>query len=122
MKRPFYSEIQGKIRQAREAILKKYFSLLKPLVIALDAIELGIQVGGINPVLVELLDEVKPGSYAGTYPPQRSYEDKIFQSELFAFRWMSKRLGCMVYFKFAFKANHLWVISLHADRVDPKGR
>ncbi len=122
MKRPSHSEIQGKIKQAREVVFRNYFSLLKPSIIALEALELGIQFEEINPVLVELLDEVQPRNYAGTYPPQRSYEDRISQSELFAFRWMSKRLGCMVYLKFTFKGNQLWLISLHVDRTDPKGR
>jgi len=95
---------------------------LKPSIVALDAFELGIQIHEINPVLMELLAEVKPENYAGTYPPQRSYGDEISQHELFAFRWLSKRLGCMTYMKFAFEGSHLWLVSLHSDRVDPKGR
>jgi hypothetical protein len=122
MKRPTYPEIQGKIRQAKEAIARGEFRVLKPSVVALDALELGIQFGEINSVLIELLDEIKPANYAGTYPPQRSYEDGIFQRELFAFRWLSKRLGCMTYIKFAFEGSHVWLVSLHSDRDDPKGR
>jgi hypothetical protein len=122
MRRPTYSEIQGKIRQAKEAITREEFRVLKPSVVARDALELGIQIGEMNSVLIELLDEVKPGNYAGTYPPQRSYEDSIFQRELFAFRWLSKHLGCMTYLKFAFEGSHLWLVSLHSDRDDPKGR
>jgi hypothetical protein len=122
MKRPTYSEIQRKIKQAGEAIAKNDFRVLKPSIVAFDAFELGIQIEEIDSVLIELLGEIKPGNYAGTYPPQRSNEDGIFQRELFAFHWLSKRLGCMAYLKFAFEGSHLWLVSLHSDRDDPKGR
>ncbi len=122
IKRPSYSEIQRKIKQAREAISKNNFLILKPTIIAIDALDLGVHFEEINPVLIDLLDEIKPGNYEGQYPPQRSYEDEIFRSELFAFRWASKRLGCWIYLKFSFSENRLWLISLHQDRVDPKGR
>ena len=122
MKRPTYFETQGKINQAKEAIARDDFRVLKPSIVALDAFGLGIQIEEIGTVLIELLDEIKPVNYAGTYPPQRSYEDEISQRELFAFRWLSKRLGCMTYLKFAFEGGHLWLVSLHSDRVDPKGR
>jgi hypothetical protein len=122
MKRPSYSEIQGKIKQAGEAIARNDLKVLKPSVVALDAFELGVQFEEITSVLTELLDEIKPGNYVGTYPPQRSYEDEISQRELFAFRWLSKRLGCIAYIKIAFEGSHLWLVSLHSDRVDPKGR
>jgi hypothetical protein len=122
IKRPSYSEIQRKIKQAKEAVLDNDLSVLKPIVIALDALELGYSFEEINALLINLLDEIKPRHYAGQFPPQRSYEDEIFQSELFAFRWESKRLGCTVYLKFALKDKHLWLISLHQERIDPKGR
>jgi hypothetical protein len=122
MNRPTYSEIQGKIKQAGEAIARNDFRVLKPSIVALEALELGIQIEEIDSVLIELLEELKPGNYAGTYPPQRSYEDEISRRELFAFRWLSKRLGCMTHIKFAFEGSHLWLVSLHSDRVDPKGR
>jgi hypothetical protein len=122
MKRPSYSEIQRKLKQAQKAIFNNNYAILKPSVIAIEALELGILFDEINPILIDLLDEIKPANYAGTYPPQRSYEDEIFQSELFAFRWKSNKLGCMAYLKFAVKEDQLWLISLHQDRDDPKGR
>jgi len=122
MKRPSYSEIQRKLKQAQEAISNSSFVILKPSVIAIEALELGILFEQINPILIDLLNEIKPANYAGTYPPQRSYEDEISQSELFAFRWKSNKLGCMTYLKFAVKEGRLWLISLHQDRDDPKGR
>lgn len=122
MKRPTFSENQRKIKQAAEAIARNDLRVLKPSIVAIDAFELGVQLEEITSVLIELLDEIKPGNYVGTYPPQRSYEDEISQRELFAFRWLSKRLGCMIYMKFAFEGSHLWLVSLHSDRVDPKGK
>ena len=120
--RPSYSEIQRKIKQAKEAVIDSNLSILKPIVIALDALELGYSFEEITAILIDLLEEIKPGHYVGQSPPQRSYEDEIFQSELFAFQWQSKRLGCETYLKFAFKDKRLWLISLHQGRIDPKGR
>ncbi|MCX5915241.1 MAG: hypothetical protein NTX30_00975, partial [Deltaproteobacteria bacterium] len=111
-----------KIKLAKEAISNNNFSILKPKVVTLDALGLGILMEELNPLLIDLLNEIRPGHYAGTYPPQRSYEEEIFRSELFAFRWESKRLGCMTYLKFTLRENRLWLISIHQDRVDPKGR
>ena len=122
IKRPSYSEIQRKIKQAKEAVFNNKILILKPIVIALDALDLGYSIEEIKVILAGLLDEIKPGHYAGRFPPQRSYEDEIFQSELFAFQWRSKRLGCDAYLKFALKGKHLWLISLHQERIDPKGR
>jgi hypothetical protein len=122
MRRPTYSEIQRKIKVAKESISKNNFSILKPKVVMSDVLGLGILMEELNPLLIDLLNEIRPEHYAGTYPPQRSYEEKIFQSELFAFRWESKRLGCMTYLKFTLRENRLWLISIHQDRVDRKGR
>ena len=122
MKRPSYSEIQRKLKQAKEVIGRSSFVILKPSVIAIEALELGILFDEMNPILVDLLSEIKPANYAGTYPPQRSYEDEISQSELFAFRWASHKLGCVTYLKFTVKEERLWLISLHQDRNDSQGR
>jgi hypothetical protein len=122
IKRPSYSEIQRKIKQAKEAVFNNKILILKPIVIALDALDLGYSIEEIKVILAGLLDEITPGHYVGHSPPQRSYEDELFQSELFAFQWESKRLGCKTYLKFAFKDEHLWLISLHQGRIDPKGR
>jgi hypothetical protein len=122
IKRPSYSEIRRKIKQAKEALTAGNLSILKPIVIALDALELGYSFDDITAILIDLLEEIKPNHYVGQSPPQRSYEDEIFRSELLAFRWASKRLGCWIYLKFAFSENRLWLISFHQDRVDPKGR
>jgi hypothetical protein len=116
MKRPSHKELNSKILQAKDAISKGLVSIIDPIVIAADAINLGYLIKEINDVLLELLDELKPDYYAGSYPPQRSYEQTIKGSELFAFRWISQRFGCDTYFKFAFAQGRLWIISLHEHR------
>jgi hypothetical protein len=107
---------------SQRSLITGNLAILKPIVIALDALELGYSFKDITATLIDLLVEIKPGHYVGQSLPQRSYEDEIFGSELFAFRWESKRLGCWIYLKFAFSENRLWLISFHQDRVDPKGR
>ncbi len=78
IKRPSYYEIQRKIRQAKESVFNDNLSILKPIVISADAIELGYSFEEIKVILADLLDEIKPGHYVGQSPPQRSYEDEIF--------------------------------------------
>ncbi len=121
-KRPSYSEISRKIKQAKESLASDKLLILKPIVIASDALDLGYSFEGIRAVMSDLLGEIAPRNYVGQSPPQRSYEDEIFQSELFAFEWESRRLGCKTYLKFSFKDDHLWLVSLHENRVDRKGR
>ena len=116
MKRPSHKELNNKIFQAKDAISKDLVSIIDPIVVAADAVTLGYLVEDINEVLSELLDELKPDYYAGSYPPQRSYEQSIKGSELFAFCWISQRFGCNTYFKFAFAQGRLWIISLHEHR------
>ncbi len=116
MKRPSHKELYNKILQAKDAIAKGSLFTIDPYVIAADAIDLGYLFEEINEVLLEILKELKPEYYFGSYPPQRSYESKIKGSELFAFRWISQRFGCNTYFKFALRQENLWIVSLHEHR------
>jgi hypothetical protein len=121
MKRPSHKEIYNKILQAKDAITKGSLFLLDPAVIAADALNLGYLIDEISEVLIEILNELKPDYYAGTYPPQRSYESQIKESELFAFRWVSEKFGCDTYFKFALNQENLWIVSLHEHREKQGG-
>jgi hypothetical protein len=116
MSRPSHKEINHKIKQAKEAVLENRISIINPISTAADALELDIDIRHIPDVLMHLLNEITPNDYAGQYPPQRSYEDEIKDSELLAFQWLSKKLGCRVYLKFAIKENQLWLVSLHQVR------
>ena len=85
-----------------------------------DLLELDIGVQELAGNLPEILREIKPGDYKGTYPPQRSYQEEILNSELLAFRWKSKFFGCLMYIKFTLKDDFLWLVSLHRDRENKK--
>ena len=121
MDRPSYKEINRKIKQAKEAVSENQFSILNPVIIAADAVELGVDLQNISYILIDLLEEMTPNHYAGRYPPQRSYEQDIEGYELLAFRWLSKKLGCRVYLKFAIKGSRMWLVSLHEDRKGDEG-
>jgi len=116
MSRPSLKEISRKIKQAIVAASAGRVSFINPASIAADVLELGLDVGEIPDVLIELLGEITPCEYVGQSPPQRSYEDMILQCELFPFKWDSKRLGCAVYLKIAFREDWLYLVSLHEHR------
>jgi len=117
MRCPSFKEINQKIKQAEKAISEHRISLINPINIATDALELGFCVEGIDSILIKLLEEITPRDYLGQSPPQRSYEDKITGCELYPFRWMSRHLGCRVYLKFTLKQSQFWLVSLHEDRT-----
>ena len=115
-KRPSYKELNNKIKQAKDAALRNRISIVNPVSVAANALELGYLVKDVSNILSDILKEITPYDYIGQYPPQRSYEPDIFESELFAFRWVSKRLGCNTYLKFAIDEEQMWLVSLHRDR------
>jgi len=121
MDRPSHREINGKIKQAKKAVSENNFFILNPVIVAADAVELGVNLGNISHVLINLLEEITPNDYVGQYPPQRSYEHDIEGYELLAFRWLSKTLGCRVYLKFTIKWKRMWLVSLHEDRKEDEG-
>jgi hypothetical protein len=118
MDRPSHKEINRKIKLAKEAALENRISMLNPISVAADALELGLNLQNVSNILLDLLEEITPNNYVGQYPPQRSYEHEIEGYELLAFRWISKKLGCRVYLKFTIKGNRLWLVSFHEDRKD----
>jgi hypothetical protein len=116
MGRPSPKEINAKIKQAKEASSQNRISIVNPMSVAADALELGINIRRIPNILVDFLKEITPNHYAGQYPPQRSYEPEIEGCELLAFQWLSEKLGCRVYLKFTIKGNQMWLVSLHQAR------
>jgi hypothetical protein len=120
MDRPSHKEINRRIKEAKEAVSENRVSILSPADVAADALELGLDFGTVTNILIEILEEITPGHYVGLYPPQRSYKDEIMDCELFAFRWLSKRLGCRTYLKFTIKDNRMWLVSFHEDRKGKK--
>ena len=94
MKRPSYKEIDQKLRQAREASARNQISIVNPVSFAADALELDFVFEAVADILANILREITPGDYIGSYPPQRSYENLILDCELFSFRWTSRTFGC----------------------------
>ena len=121
MNRPSHKEISRKLTLAKEAVSENRISILNPVSVATDTLELGLNLRNISNILSDLLEEIEPDDYVGQYPPQRSYEDEIKDCELLAFRWLSKKLGCRVYFKFTLKETRSWLVSLHEDRKEIAG-
>ncbi|MCX5851746.1 MAG: hypothetical protein NT072_06780 [Deltaproteobacteria bacterium] len=117
MKRPTHKELDSKIKQALVAVRLGRVVLVEPEPIIIDAFELGYEMGDLQIILTEMLQTIRPDDYAGTLPPQKSYEDKIWGAELFAFRFFCSRFGCEVYVKFALKDEDLMLVSLHKHRM-----
>ncbi len=113
---PTHKTLTGKIRQAREAVKAGKIVFIDQSVIAADLLDLGCDIMDVPKILFELLDKVTPQDYAGSHPPQKSYEEAITGLELYAFKAESAALGCIGYFKFALYENVLWLASLHEDR------
>ena len=121
MKRPSHRELDGKLKQAREAASKKRIAFVEPSVILSDLLDLNFLVEELSDRLPEILSEIGPRNYQGRRPPEKSYERSILDYELFAFRWLSKVFGCRMYLKFAIKEDALWIVSLHRHRAIKKG-
>ena len=121
MRRPSYKELENKIREARRAVREGRVLILEQEAVAADAIHLGYLVETeLLEVLRGILDETSPGHYAGTRPPQRSYERQIEGLELLSFTVASARFGCRVYCKFALTQEVFWLVSLHQERKSKK--
>ncbi len=122
MERPFHKELYNKLREARMAVSKGLVTLLNQDIIAADAIELEYTIGTeLIPILQELLDYTTPGHYAGSRPPQKSYQREIEGLDMFPFVADSSWLKCRVYYKFALVEERLWLVSLHQDRPVKEG-
>ena len=68
-------------------------------------------------LLLAALDEITAGDYAGTHPPQKSYEPATKNLELFAFCWQSNYFSEKMYFKFCLagvdKDRRAFIFSIH---------
>lgn len=117
MKRPSHREINGKLKQAREAASEKQIAFVEPSIILSDLLELNCLVEDVSDKLSDILSEIRPRDYQGSRPPAKSYERSILDCELFAFRWSSKIFGCRMYLKFAIKGGCIWIVSLHRHRT-----
>lgn len=119
---PSHKTLVGKVLLAQKASKKGNILLVTPDIIVADLIELGRSVDEIPQILCELLENTRPENYVGTRPPQRSYEAVIDGCELYAFKTVSNKIGCTVYYKFTIKDDFLWLVSLHRDRPEKRGK
>ena len=121
MHRPTHKELFNKLREAKKAVSNGDVLIINTDAVACDALELDYLIETeLLDVLSHLLDEISPEAYAGKKPPEKSYEQKIKDLDLFAFRVDSSRFKCKVYLKFALSNGTLWLVSLHQHRK-PKG-
>ena len=118
--RPHHHEICKKIADALAAIKAGRISLVltKHLVWDLEGLELE-SATELSQLLIELLDEIQHAGpiqcYAGSRPPQRSYEPEIRDLELWAYAWHSQRLQRPMYLKFAIKNQCYVYVDCHTD-------
>ena len=117
MRRPSNKELFNKLRTGKKIVDIGNIYLINQNSIAADAIELGYQISNLKEILSALLEEVQIENYVGGHPPLKSYEALIKDSELFEFRWISKRMGCNTYLKYCLKDEKFYLVSLHKHRV-----
>ncbi len=116
-KRPSDRELLKRIKEAIES-LKNCYGLFANFAKAVGELN-DLNIGDSNDVwdlIAELLDEITPKDYAGTRPPQKSYEKTTMGKELFAFSWWSFKLKKKMYIKFALKDGRYYYVSLHESR------
>ena len=120
--RPTHKELTNKIRKAIKAVIEGRVGILDPVSLAAHALELGYQINDFASVLIDALQEVCPDNYIGYHPPQKSYEERIKNCELFVFNPFSRVLGCTIYLKFVIKEDFVWIVSLHDYRGKGKNQ
>ena len=117
MRRPSHAETLGKIARARQKVaardwLAADIGKLLPEFHDLERWTLEEQTEALGAAL----DEVDPGHYAGSHPPQKSYERACKGAELFAFAWESAHFGRRMYLKICFVKDTLYLVSFHPEK------
>ena len=115
--RPSVRELHKRMAEAKEALGKGLgvFAIPEKAVGELNELEIG-DAAEVWLLIRELLEEITENDYAGTRPPQKSYEKTIEGADLLAFSWHSSKLGKKMYLKFALKNGRYYYISLHQSR------
>lgn len=117
MSRPSHKELSHKLAAARQCVGNNRLLLLEPTVTVADAIELNYAIAELQDVLLALLDCTGPEHYSGHHPPERSYETRIKDLDLWAFTVSCSRFESSVYYKFALVDGWLYLVSLHRSRI-----
>jgi len=119
--RPTPKEIINKVSEALLAIKAGRFQtpLTKHLSGDLDELQLD-DAAALPALLSDFLEEIKNAGpndcYAGTRPPQRSYEPELQKLELFAYAWHSPSFRKRMYLKFGLKNQCYIHVDCHEDR------
>lgn len=117
MSRPSHKELTRKLQTALQSVHANRILLVEPEVIVADAIDLGYSVRDeLQAVLIDLLNTSCPDHYTGGRPPNRSYETRIRDLELWAFSVESPRFETRVYYKFALHNDYFYLVSRHVCR------
>ena len=121
--RPSGRELDKKIAEAKACLKDQKGLFANPAKAVGELYELSmIDTAQVWHLIYELLDEIDPSDYAGTRPPQKSYEKAIANRELFAFTWKSQKMGKEMYIKFALREGLYYYVSLHESRkVEKEG-
>jgi len=77
---------------------------------------LDIGVEDVGALIEQCLEEITANDYAGSRPPQRSYEKAIAGMDLFAFAWDSAVCGKRMYLKFVIKDDNYYYVSFHKEK------
>lgn len=119
MRRPSVSELNGKITSAIAIVAagSKFFFANDEASMAEIRSE-GHDLDTLESDILACLKEIKSDNYAGGRPPQKSYEEKIKDSDLFAFAWDSVHKGERMYLKFVIKNESFYYVSFHKDRKE----
>jgi len=115
--RPSNREIDNRIEEAKASLKNGRGIFANPAKAVGELYQLAIHdAGELWGLIFELLEEISPSDYAGTRPPQKSYEKAIANRELFAFTWKSQKMGKEMYLKFAIREGLYYYVSLHESR------
>jgi len=115
--RPSGRELDKRLEEAKACLKDRKGLFANPAKAVGELYQLAVNdAGEIWKLIYELLEEIDPSDYAGTRPPQKSYEKAINNRELFAFTWMSPKMGKKMYLKFALREGLYYYVSLHESR------
>lgn len=115
--RPSLKEIDKRLKEAIAALKtgNRFFANPSKVVGELMSLDLD-DTEDVWELIITLLEEIELNEYAGSHPPQKSYESSIAGQELWAFSWRSTMMMKEMYLKFALKEGVFYYVSLHESR------
>jgi hypothetical protein len=125
--RPSHQELSKKLREALSCVQNKRWLPAEPAKLKANwdeleengYVESAVLEGEQAAILVAVLSEAKAENYAGMHPPQRSYEQRTQNLEVFCFCWESQFFGGReMYLRFSVvpSGERAWIYSVHPSR------